>query len=70
MFHKDPNYLEINLKWVSSNDPEYPYQMNYSNHKLQVRLNDFPDEALYSLIVDGEVICDFDDWPKNWIRYS
>jgi hypothetical protein len=60
--------LELNLKWDKLETPEYPFQLDYHGHKLQIKVNDFPDEQLYSLIVDSESICDFDNWPKNWKR--
>ena len=35
---------------------------------LCIRMNDFPEEPLYTLIINGEDIIHFDDWPKKWIR--
>ena len=34
----------------------------------QIRLNDFPDEPAYTLLIDGADILHFDDWPSFWIR--
>ena len=31
-----------------------------------IRLNDFPDEPLYSLLVDGAEVIHFDEWPQIW----
>jgi len=31
-----------------------------------LRINDFPDEPAYTLIVDGEKVQNFDDRPPNW----
>jgi hypothetical protein len=36
--------------------------------ELTVRINDFPDERLFSLLEEGEQIGDFNDWPRNWER--
>ena len=33
---------------------------------LSVRINDFPDERMFSLFQDGIPIGDFNDWPRNW----
>lgn len=68
MFTKKQNYFDLNLKWDKTGKGEFPYILNYDNHVLQIRINDFPEEPLYSLIVDSEVICDFEKWPPNWIK--
>jgi hypothetical protein len=34
----------------------------------KIRLNDFPDEPLYTLIADEKEIIHFDDWPSFWTR--
>jgi len=33
-----------------------------------IRLNDFPDEPAYTLMIDIEEIIHFDDWPDFWDR--
>lgn len=68
MFQKNVDYFGLKLKWIKTDDPEYPYQIQYNEHNLQIKLNDFPDEVLYTLLVDGVSIKDFDDWPSSWKR--
>lgn len=34
----------------------------------EIRLNDFPAQPLYTLLIDGEAVLDFDDWPAAWQR--
>lgn len=60
------NYLEMNLKWNDSGDPEYPRILKFNNQTFQIRINDFPEEPLYTLIIDGKEIIYFNNWPKNW----
>ena len=68
MIAGDRNYFNETIIWQSTNDPEYPYETTHETHALTIRLNDFPEEHLYMLIVDSEPIIAFDDWPGVWIR--
>lgn len=34
----------------------------------KIRLNDFPDEPLYTLILGDQEVIHFDDWPSFWTR--
>jgi len=61
-------YLHEPISWQKTNDPEYPYETTQENQKLTIRLNDFPEEHLYTLLADDEPIVNFDDWPDLWIR--
>lgn len=62
------NYFEVKIIWQLVNDPFYPYEGELEGAKCRIRLNDFPDEHLYTLIVEGREIASFDDWPANWSR--
>lgn len=33
-----------------------------------VRINDFPDEPLFTLLIAGVEVMHFDDWPEFWHR--
>ena len=68
MTPKVQNYLEEEVKWNEGADPNYPYQTKVNGDKLVIRLNDFPDESLYTLIVNEKEVSSFDDWPKQWSR--
>ena len=64
---KISNYLSKTIKWNATGDAEYPYSAILEGKGLRIRLNDFPSENLYTLIVsDAEF--DFDDWPSSWAR--
>ncbi len=68
MTTKVQNYLEEEVKWNEGGDPNYPYEAKINGDKLVIRLNDFPDESLYTLIVNDKEVSSFDDWPKQWSR--
>ena len=68
MTTKVQNYLEEEVKWKECADPNYPYEAKINEDKLVIRLNDFPDESLYTLIVNNKEVSRFDDWPKQWSR--
>ena len=49
-------------------DPRRPFAAKFEGEKCVIRLIDFPDEHLYTLIVDGEEVVAFDDWSASWNR--
>ena len=60
--------IRSDVTWQSVNDPEQPYQAVVSGVTWQIRLNDFPAQPLYTLLIDGQPIGDLDDWPASWQR--
>ena len=62
------DYLSEPIKWNKGINAEFPYQTVCDERRLTVRVNDFPEEHFYTLIVNDEEVNDFDDWPDNWIR--
>ncbi|WP_432825293.1 hypothetical protein [Dactylosporangium sp. CA-092794] len=56
------------IAWEHSGDGEFPYHAEIDGRTLTVRVNDFPAEPLYTLIVDGAELADLDDWPSTWRR--
>ncbi|WP_433204686.1 hypothetical protein ACQP00_36385 [Dactylosporangium sp. CS-047395] len=56
------------IAWEHSGDGEFPYHAEVDGRTLTVRVNDFPAEPLYTLIVDGAEHADLDDWPRVWRR--
>ena len=53
-------------EWRYSQTTEYSLETEVGSSRWAVRMNDFPDEPLYTLFVDGEEIIDFNDWPSGW----
>ena len=60
--------IRSDVTWLSTDDPEQPFQATVSGVTWQVRLNDFPAEPLYTLIIDGQSIGDLEEWPASWQR--
>lgn len=56
------------LDWNTTGDVEHPWAAEVDGENWQIRLNDFPEEPMYSLIIDGEERGSFHDWPENWGR--
>ncbi len=65
---KNRNYLNEEIAWNLTDDPDLPYRAFHEGQELFVRLNDFPAEHLYTLIADGREITNFDDWTAVWSR--
>lgn len=56
------------IVWNRTGDPYYPYITMVDTTKWIVRVNDFPEEDMYTLIVDEVEIVHFNDWPQQWKR--
>ena len=54
----------------SGRDAEFPYQAMIDGRRWEIRVNDFPAEPLYTLIIDGQEALDLEDWPSLWKRSS
>lgn len=65
---KVQNYLEEKLVWQRTTDPHYPYNAEFDGERCVLRLNDFPEDHLYTLLVDEAEVASFDDWPDHWNR--
>ncbi|MEV6924878.1 hypothetical protein AB0M46_10260 [Dactylosporangium sp. NPDC051485] len=59
---------DLPIAWEHSGDGEFPYLAEVDGRQLTVRVNDFPAEPLYTLIVDGAELAGLDDWPGAWLR--
>ncbi|HEY6806569.1 MAG TPA: hypothetical protein VI306_23530 [Pyrinomonadaceae bacterium] len=62
------NFLDEEVIWRNGPDAEHPYESNKEGTDLLIRLNDFPAESLYTLLVNNHEVADFDNWPENWNR--
>ena len=61
-------YDEEAIVWQRTADGEFPYPALRDGVGLRLRVNDFPAEPLYTLVVDFLPAVDLDDWPVLWLR--
>ena len=63
-----PQYLSAAPVWkrVKDNIRHIHWMAEVDGKEWLVRLNDFPDEPLHTLLVDGREIIHFNDWPEAW----
>ena len=43
--------LELRIEWQASGEPGTPYRAEVSGQPWVIRINDFPDEPMYTLFV-------------------
>lgn len=63
-----PNWKEKPVVWEHTGDGEFPYRAQVEGQSFIIRINDFPDEPLYTLIIDDEEFENIEDWPAPWVR--
>ena len=67
MFFKKKTIHDLfneSIVWTEVGDCEFNSRVD--NYECNLRINDFPDEPMYTLTYKGGAI-DFDDKPSNWI---
>lgn len=60
--------LSRSVSWRRTGGGEFPYKAVVFGREWLIRINDFPAFAMYTLMVDGREVGDFDDWPAGWQR--
>ena len=68
MSTKAQNYLEEKIIWKPGPTPLHPYRAEVEGEQCFIRINDFPDDPLYTLLVNEREVAHFDDWPQCWSR--
>jgi hypothetical protein len=64
---KMPSDFYTELTWYKTGTAQYPFaNTDDEDHDFKIRINDFPEEPLYTLIKDGKALCSFNDWPDYW----
>ena len=67
-----PDYRQYGLSWKNANPNgmKIIYEATVEKQIWTIRMNDFPDEPLYTLIADGLEIIHFNTWPSDWTKQS
>lgn len=60
--------LELPVPWQWTGEATFAYTAVVEGSTFMIRVNDFPEEDLYTLLVDGDEIVDFTTWPKIWVH--
>jgi hypothetical protein len=60
--------LKMAVKWSKTDDATAFWNAPVGAAMWTVRVNDFPEERLYTLYVDDSELGSFDDWPRQWSR--
>jgi hypothetical protein len=60
--------LQREVEWRTASGVErcIMFETVVGSQHWTVRLNDFPDEPCFSVLIDGTEVIHFDDWPKFW----
>lgn len=60
--------VQRQVEWRTASGAEryIMFEASVDGHRWTARLNDFPDEPLWTLFIDGGEILHFDDWPTVW----
>jgi hypothetical protein len=61
-------YLRERPRWVGVPRSRRPvvFEARVGDRLWQLRQNDFPSEPSLTLLVDGEEVIHFNDWPLDW----
>lgn len=60
--------LQQTIRWAYApeNNVNIVYASLVDGTLWEVRINDFPTEPLFSLLVSGREVAQFDEWPRAW----
>ena len=51
---------------TASGGSKIKFEAAVGDSRWTVRMNDFPDEPLYTVLIDDVEVMHFDDWPWIW----
>jgi hypothetical protein len=54
------------VHWNAGENATVPYVAKLGKDTWEIRVNDFPEKDVYSLLINGKEIKDFNEWPESW----
>jgi hypothetical protein len=61
-------YDKLNIKWSKCKEGKFAFKTFVASSSWMLRMNDFPDEPLFTLFIDGKEILHFNNWPSAWAK--
>ena len=65
---RGPAHAERPVTWRRTASAEIPFEVDVDGRRWSLRVNDFPSEPLYTLLVDGAPVAHLEAWPAAWQR--
>jgi hypothetical protein len=56
------------VAWRRTGKGEHPYEAEVDGERWVLRVNDFPAEPMYTVLVEGVEVEDVESWPEGWRR--
>ena len=63
-----PRPSSLRIVWRRGESALLPYVAEIEGRRWEVRVNDFPEESLYTLLIEGEPAETLEAWPEPWVR--
>ena len=67
---KTPTLLQESLakkvSWTQTHDPITPWLATVERDTWTLKVNDFPNEPMYTLLINDQEVGSFDDWQPHW----
>lgn len=52
--------------WRQINSLVFHWEVVMHGHVFTIRVNDFPEDPLFTLFIDGKAVMNLEDWPDLW----
>jgi hypothetical protein len=60
------DFVTKQIHFGSTSRFDIPWRTVFEGADFAIRVNRFPDEVFYSLLLNGSELGSFNDWPKGW----